>query len=265
MINTAENDLILKIDKVTVSFTSKKGLPHKAVNNVSLQLHRGDSIAVVGESGSGKTTLMRAVMGLVPRESGAIFLLGTDTGKLPAENFNRLRRMCGYIPQDPYGAIPPGLTVMESVIEPAIIAASPLTKSERAERAAGLLAELGLKDERILASRAVSLSGGQRQRVEIARALMLSPKLLLCDEPTSMQDVSTRGEIIEVLERRTKLGMSLIFVTHDLLLAGRAAAKIAVMKDGMVCEEGVAAEVLSHPQNPYTCSLLDAVPKLSWD
>ncbi|MFR5881773.1 MAG: ATP-binding cassette domain-containing protein, partial [Cloacibacillus evryensis] len=137
---------------------------------------------------------------------------------------------------DPYGAIPPGLSVIDAVTEPEISAGVRRAKEERRERAKDLLAEVGLTGERILSSRAVGLSGGQRQRVELARALMLDPELLLCDEPTSMQDASTRGEIIEVLRRRTEKGMSMLFVTHDLLLAAHAARKIIVLKDGRLCE-----------------------------
>ena len=130
-----------------------------------------------------------------------------------------------------------------------------------ARRAKSLLAELKINDERIFASRAVGLSGGQRQRVGIARALILSPKLLLCDEPTSMQDVSTRSEITDVFKRRTESGMSMIFVTHDLLLAGKSADRIIVMKDGIVCEDGTSKEILNNPKSEYTQLLLDSVPK----
>ena len=108
----------------------------------------------------------------------------------------------------------------------------------------------------------MGLSGGQRQRVELARALMLAPELLLCDEPTSMQDVSTRGDIIDALKRRAANGMSLVFVTHDLILAGRAAERILVMKDGLVCEEGPSQKLLSSPSHPYTKALMEAVPRL---
>ena len=122
--------------------------------------------------------------------------------------------------------------------------------------------EFGLTDERIFASRAVGLSGGQRQRVELARALMLGPELLLCDEPTSMQDASTRGEIIEALRRRTATGMSMLFVTHDLRLAAFAAEEIIVLKDGKICESGPSREIMQTPRHPYTKALIDALPRL---
>lgn len=254
--------IILSAENLTVSFKSKNGTIHKAADSVNISLKEGETLAIVGESGSGKTTLMRAVMGLTERTCGTVTLFGLCTDTLTSDEYNKVRRQCGYIPQDPYGAIPPGLSVLEAVVEPAVIANLSMTKSERAERARMLLGNLGLTEERILASRAVEISGGQRQRVEIARALMLSPKLLLCDEPTSMQDVSTRGEIIEILAREVSKGMSMIFVTHDLLLAGHAAGRIAVMKDGRICEEGTSREVLNNPVHAYTKSLLAAVPRL---
>ena len=113
-------------------------------------------------------------------------------------------------------------------------------------------------------ARAAGLSGGQRQRVEIARALMLGPELLLCDEPTSMQDASTRGEIIDALAKRVKAGMSMLFVTHDLLLAAHASQKMIVLKDGKICERGAAREILSSPKHPYTRALIEALPKLKF-
>ena len=253
--------IILDIENAVISFKSKKGELCNAVNNVSAKLRSGERLAIVGESGSGKTTLMRAVLGLVPLISGYIKLFGRDISSLSNDELNKIRRKCGYIPQDPYGAIPPGLSVIEAVTEPARIASLSASKTEILERAKSLLAELKLKDERILSSRAVGLSGGQRQRVGIARALMLAPKLLLCDEPTSMQDVSTRGEITDVFAHNVKNGMSMIFVTHDLLLAGKSADRIIVMKDGCICEEGASNDILNNPQNKYTKLLLDSVPK----
>lgn len=253
---------ILSVEGLTVVFKSKKGEEHRAVNNFSLKLEPGETVAVVGESGSGKTTMMRAVMRLIEKKSGRVEFFGLDTEAVTASELRAIRHRCGYIPQDPYGAVPPGLSVLSAVMEPVRIAGLSVTKKEAEERAVKLLALLGLTGERILSSRAVSLSGGQRQRVEIARALMLSPELLLCDEPTSMQDASTRGEIIDVLKAYVAKGAALLFITHDLLLAGHVAKKIIVMKNGEICEYGESSEVLSKPQHEYTKKLLASVPKL---
>jgi peptide/nickel transport system ATP-binding protein len=254
---------IVEADNICVSFASKAGMINKAVDNISISLHAGETLAVVGESGSGKTTLLRALLGLADISSGRIALFGHRLSETTSRELTEIRRRCGYVPQDPYGALPPGLSVLAAVMEPAVIADKKLIKDAMQKRAEALLDELGLHGDRILCSRAVGLSGGQRQRVEIARALMLEPELLLCDEPTSMQDVSTRGEIIEVLDRRVDKGMSMIFVTHDLVLAGCAAERVMVMKNGSLCEEGSSAEVLGNPSHPYTKALIEAIPKIS--
>ncbi|MDD7650532.1 ABC transporter ATP-binding protein [Cloacibacillus porcorum] len=254
---------IVEIKNLTIEFNSHSAKSHRALDGLDLTLKRGGTLSIVGESGSGKSTLLRAVMVLIPPTTGGVALFGRDTAKITTAELNSLRRRCGYVPQDPYGAIPPGLSVIDAVMEPEIIAGVKRTKEERLERAKKLLAEVGLSGERILASRAVGLSGGQRQRVELARALMLDPELLLCDEPTSMQDASTRGEIIEVLRRRTGGGMSMLFVTHDLLLAAHAAQKIVVLKEGRLCESGDSKEVLAAPRHPYTKALLDALPRIT--
>ena len=251
---------IIEAVQLTVSFRSKKGPVHKAVRNISLSLAPGERLAVVGGSGSGKTTLLRALVGLVRPEEGSVALFGRDLSLLGADELAKARQKCGYVQQDPYGAIPPGLSALDAVCEPAVIAGLDIGKNKIRERAEALLAELGLRGDRILKSRAVSLSGGQRQRVQIARALMLSPKILLCDEPTSMQDASTRGEVVDVLEKYATSGTAMIFVTHDLLLAGHAAERIMVMKEGRLCEEGSSEKILNFPEDPYTVKLISSIP-----
>ena len=254
------DNIIIEAEGLTVSFRSKKGSVHKAVIDVCLSLSPGETLAVVGGSGSGKTTMLRALVGLVKPESGRVALFGKDLSLLGADELAKVRQKCGYIQQDPYGAIPPGLTALDAVCEPAVIAGLDIGKNKIREKAEALLAELGLNGERILGSRAVSLSGGQRQRVQIARALMLSPKILLCDEPTSMQDASTRGEVIDVLEKYAASGTAMIFVTHDLVLAGHAAERIMVMKEGRLCEEGSSEQILNFPEDPYTVKLISSIP-----
>ena len=251
---------IIEAVQLTVSFRSKKGPVHKAVRNISLSLAPGERLAVVGGSGSGKTTLLRALVGLVRPEEGSVALFGRDLSLLGADELAKARQKCGYVQQDPYGAIPPGLSALDAVCEPAVIAGLDIGKNKIRERAEALLAELGLRGDRILKSRAVSLSGGQRQRVQIARALMLSPKILLCDEPTSMQDASTRGEVVDVLEKYATSGTAMIFVTHDLLLAGNAAERIMVMKEGRLCEGGSSEQILNFPEDPYTVKLISSIP-----
>lgn len=258
----ARQKYIAEANALTVKFASRKGGSVIAVDNISFSLREGESLALVGESGSGKTTLMRSMLGLVRAESGSVSLFGRELSLHSRQELTQARRKCGYVPQDPYGAIPPGLCALDAVCEPDIIAGAPRTKAETEARARSLLASLGLSEERILRSRTVSLSGGQRQRVEIARALMLSPQLLLCDEPTSMQDVSTRGDVIDILKKRVKNGASMLFITHDLLLAARIADRIIVLKEGKLCEEGKSEAVIKTPQHPYTIALMDALPRI---
>ena len=256
-------NILAEAQNLTVKFRSKSGGRVTAVNSVSLELHEGETLAVVGESGSGKTTLLRSMLGLTEPESGYVSLLGRKISELPLSELTVIRRACGYVPQDPYGAIPPGLSALEAVCEPDVISKAPRSRAETKARADSLLISFGLTEERIWSSRAVSLSGGQRQRVELARAMMLSPRLMLCDEPTSMQDVSTRGDIIDILKKYVKSGAGMLFVTHDLLLAVRIADRIIVLKDGCLCEECGADDVINSPAHPYTRALINAVPRIN--
>jgi peptide/nickel transport system ATP-binding protein len=174
------------------------------------------------------------------------------------------RRRCGYVPQDPYSSLPPTLTVLGAVLEPwSVVHGRRGGQREKGlAKAKALLTELKLPEELWNVRVRYSLSGGQRQRVAVARALILDPELLLCDEPTAMQDVSTRGEVLEVLNRRVAAGMSMVLVTHDLLLARYAAARGVVLYKGEIVESGNTGELLEHPSHSYTRALLAALPKL---
>jgi peptide/nickel transport system ATP-binding protein len=181
---------------------------------------------------------------------------------MTAEERLEARRRCGYIPQDPYSSLPPTLTALGAVLEPWVIVHGSARRSEGLAKAKEILAELRLSEELWDARVRYALSGGQRQRVAVARALILNPELLLCDEPTAMQDVSTRGEVLEVLNRRVGEGMSMILVTHDLLLARRAAERAMVLYKGEIVESGDSAGLLNHPAHAYTRALLAALPRL---
>lgn len=219
-------------------------------------------MSVVGESGSGKTTLLRSLLGLVPAGAGDVELWGRPIGAMTDGERLAVRRRCGYVPQDPYGSLPPTLTVLGAVLEPWNVVRGRLEREAGVAKAKALLAELKLPEELWNARVRYFLSGGQRQRVAVARALILDPELLLCDEPTAMQDVSTRGEVLEVLKRRVAGGMSMILVTHDLLLARYAAARGLVLYKGEAVESGGTTELLERPSHDYTRSLLAALPRL---
>ena len=221
---------------------------------------KGATLSVVGESGSGKTTLLRSLLGLVPPTAGDVELWGRSLSKATDAERLAVRRRCGYVPQDPYGSLPPTLTVMGAVLEPWNVVHG--RGPEGLAKAKALLTELKLPETLWNARVRYSLSGGQRQRVAVARALILGPELLLCDEPTAMQDVSTRGEVLEVLNRRVAQGMSMILVTHELLLARYASARGMVLYKGEIVESGDAEELLERPSHSYTRALLAALPKL---
>ncbi len=254
--------MLLEIRGLHVTFHGRRG-KEQALRGVDLAVASGESVAVVGESGSGKTTLLRASLGLVPTEGGSVCLFGTDLGALERDGRIRALRRCGMMPQDPYGAVPPTLSVRDAVMEPLLLVNGFRSKEISALKAESLLREWGLPDERIWGARVSrSLSGGQRQRVCGARAMALDPELFLADEPTSMQDASLRGEIVSVLESRVAEGMGLVLVTHDLILARRAARAGLVLYRGVVVERGPTRDLLDNPRHPYTAALARALPRL---
>jgi ABC-type glutathione transport system ATPase component len=259
--NSVKNDesKVFEVRDLCVNFGNKDEV--KAVHKVSLSLQKGDTLSIVGESGSGKTTLIRSILGLVRPSSGYTELFGNNINIIPDIKKMELRRCCGYVPQDPYGSLPPTLTVLQAVTEPWMIVKRG-TYKEGEERAKSLLEELKIGSEFWGRRVKYFLSGGQKQRICIARALILEPELLLCDEPTAMQDVSTRGEILSVLESRVEKGMSMVFVTHDLHLARYASEQCVVLWHGEIVESLKSAEIMSSASHLYTKSLIDALPQI---
>jgi len=253
---------LLEVRELQVGFHGRRG-SEQALRGVDLALGPGESVAVVGESGSGKTTLLRASLGLLPLAGGSVRLFGHDLRSFDRPGRVSALRRCGMMPQDPYGAVPPTLSVLEAVMEPLLLVRGFGARKDCAEKAKGFLREWGLQDERMWGARVSgSLSGGQRQRVCGARAMALDPALFLADEPTSMQDASLRGEIVSILERRVASGMGLVLVTHDLVLARRAAREGLVLYRGLVVEKGPTRDLLDDPLHPYTVALAGALPRL---
>ncbi|MFA0888377.1 MAG: ABC transporter ATP-binding protein [Synergistales bacterium] len=253
---------LLEIRNLRVSFHGRQGMI-QALCGIDLALDRGGSLALVGESGSGKTTLLRASLGLIRADGGSVRLFGRELAGLGREERTGILRRCGLMPQDPYGAVPPTLSVREAVMEPLLLVNGFRSRETSAVKAESLLREWGLPDPSLWEARVSrSLSGGQRQRVCGARAMALEPELFLADEPTSMQDASLRGEVVSVLERRVASGMGLVLVTHDLILAKRAARKGLVLYKGKVVEQGPTGELLDTPLHPYTTALSRALPRL---
>jgi len=233
-----------------------------AVDDVSLQLKRGEVIALVGESGCGKSTLSLTLMGLEEATEGNIIFEGKDITHASNQERKAIRQRIQMIFQDPYESLNPTQTIEEIVTEPLLVHGLAQNLDERRERVRRALEDSGLKPaEDYLHRFPHQLSGGQRQRVVIAGALVLEPHLLLADEPVSMLDVSIRAEIINLLaDLRTSRGISVIFITHDLGTVGFFADRVAVMYLGRIVEIGTMEEVLKNPQHPYTQALLSVIP-----
>jgi peptide/nickel transport system ATP-binding protein/oligopeptide transport system ATP-binding protein len=231
----------------------------KAVDGVSLALGRGQTLGLVGESGSGKSTLARVLVGIEAPTSGQVLVEGEDMARLSRAGRKQLRRDVQMVFQDPYTSLNPRMSVNEIVGEPFAIHGIDPAGGRRAA-VSELLELVGLDPDH--ANRYPhQFSGGQRQRVGIARALALRPKILVCDEPVSALDVSVQGQVINLLEDlQAELGLSYLFVAHDLGVVRHIAHDVAVMYLGRIVEQGAEAEVYDAAQHPYTQALLSAVP-----
>lgn len=252
---------IEKLQKVYLRRGSLLGKGQKevrALHDVSFELMDGETVAVVGESGSGKTTLSRCILGIVPPSGGRVRFQERDDASLSAASLKERRRMIQMVFQDPFASLNPRMKVGE------IVMAGPLahgfSKSVARERAERLLDLVGIE---IGAMKRYphEFSGGQRQRIGIARALALEPKVLIADEPVSALDVTIQAQVLHLLlDLNKRLGLSMLFITHDLRVASEIADRIIVMQQGRIVESGSAAKVLLTPQHPYTRELIASVP-----
>jgi len=255
---------LVSIQNLTVSLPSGADRP-LAVENASLEIGRKEIVCIVGESGSGKSITAHAVMGLLPRgvtaTGGAILFDGVDLLKQPAEAMRKRRgRDIAMIFQDPMAALNPVVSIGKQVSEQ-IRAHQSVSEKEGLDRAASLLRDMELKDV-ALGAYPHQLSGGQRQRVMIAMALSLSPKLLIADEPTTALDVTTQAQILKLIKHlQAERDMSVLLITHDFGIVADMADSVAVMRQGRIVESGATRQVLDRPCDPYTQSLIAAVPK----
>ncbi|GAA2594742.1 ABC transporter ATP-binding protein [Dactylosporangium fulvum] len=230
-----------------------------AVDGINLSIARGETLALVGESGSGKSTTARLLVGLDRPTAGTILVDGVDVSALNRAGRRALHRQVQIVDQNPYAAMDPRFTVRQIVEEP-LRAFRVADRTARQARIAELLDQVALPAS-LARRRPAELSGGQRQRVAIARALALHPQLLICDEPVSALDVTVQAQILRLLARlRAELGLSMLFITHDLAVVRRIADRVAVMRAGRLVETGHADDVLTRPRHPYTRQLLAAVP-----
>ena len=266
----AATDPVLDIKGLSVGFAASKGLRRTGMtpvlDDVSLAVERGTILGLVGESGSGKTTLARAALGLVPAQRGTISYRGRDGADHAVRELGGARlkgywRRAQMVFQSPYASLNPWQTVEQTLVEP-LIEHGLAGRGEARERAAGMLERCGL-DRDVMNRFPHAFSGGQRQRIAIARALVIEPELLFCDEPLSALDVSTQARIIALLrELRASLNLSVVLITHDLAVTTALCDAVAVMHGGRIVETGPAAAVSRSPQQPYTRRLFAAAPRL---
>lgn len=232
-----------------------------AVNGVSIEIKKGEILGVIGESGSGKTTLGKALLRLLDPVKGKIFWGDLEVTRLKDGKLRHLRRYYQLIQQDPYGALDPRYNVYDIIAE-GLRLHKLVSSEEEQEIVYKMLTIVKLTPPEVFAQKKpYELSGGQRQRVAIARALALKPKFLVADEPVSMLDASTRGQILEfLLNERDQNNTGILFITHDISIASYVSDKIAVMYLGKIVEMGRPEEVIKKPLHPYTQALLQAVP-----
>ncbi|WP_442798120.1 dipeptide ABC transporter ATP-binding protein [Pantoea vagans] len=246
---------------VMKSFSLGKQQRLQALNNVSFQVARGTTHALVGESGSGKTTLARIVLGFETADSGAVTLDGIVVNGLRGEALRQLRRKIQFVYQNPFASLDPRQTLY-SIIEEPLRNFDRLNRSQRRERVEAITARVALPLS-LLSRQPHELSGGQRQRVALARALICEPEILVLDEATSALDVTVQAQILDLLQQlQAELGLTYLFITHDLATVRQIADSVTVLKAGEAVEQGDVVTIFSAPQHPYTRELIGAIPPL---
>lgn len=262
---TQAGDPLLEVRHLVQEFVLRdyggvKGGVLQAVSDVSFELHAGETLGIVGETGSGKSTLARSVIQAPPPKQGAVIFQGKDLVGLPRRAMKPVRRNLQMVFQDPFTSLDPKWTVSRIVEEP-LVAYALGSRRERRERVSSLLELVGIDPANYGGRHPRELSGGQCQRVAIARALVLEPKLILCDEPVSSLDVLVQAQVLNLFEKlRSELGLSYLFIAHDLALVKQVSDRVAVMYLGKLCEAGPGEAVYREPLHPYTRALLDSVP-----
>ena len=263
-------DAILRVEDLRKEFPVRRRLrdlgrgaptPVRAVDGVSFELGRGEILGLVGESGCGKTTTGRMVMKLLAPTAGRIFIEGEEVTRIPREREISYRRAVQMVFQDPYSSLDPRYRVRDVLEEPLLIHRIGASRAARMETIGRALEKVKMTPVRDFMDRHPHmLSGGQRQRIAVARALILSPRIVVADEPVSMIDLSTRAEILHMMRGiQREMDLSLLYITHDISTARYFTDRIAVMYLGRIVEIGPTEEVIDSPRHPYTRALIDAV------
>ena len=265
------DDVVLETQELHKTFGGGKsffglGPPNRivhAVNDVTVELRRGETLGIVGESGSGKSTLARCMIRLLDSDSGKIMIDGVNLRPLNRAEMRPWRAKIQMVFQDPFASLNPRIKVGQIIAQGPIVQGS--SRAEAEARARELLGIVGL-DERAFNRYPHEFSGGQRQRIGIARALALNPEILVADEPVSALDVSIQAQILKLLDEiRERMNLSMLFITHDLRVAAQVCDRLAVMRYGEIVETGVTGDIFNAPQHSYTRDLLAAVPGQNWD
>lgn len=265
---TQDKKLLLEVSDLSVQFKIKndkklffnKPSILKAVNKVSFDLYEGETLGVVGESGCGKSTLARAIIGLVKSAGGSMVWLGRDLSKQNKKEWRETRQDIQMIFQDPLSSLDPRMTIGDIIAEPLKVYQPRLSKLQVKDKVQSMMKKVGLLPNQINRY-PHEFSGGQCQRIGIARALILEPKLIICDEPVSALDVSIQAQVVNLLKRLQKeMGLSLIFIAHDLSVVKHISDRILVMYLGNQVETGGFREVYGNTLHPYTKALMSAVP-----
>jgi ABC-type glutathione transport system ATPase component len=258
---------LVEIRDLTKIYQTEEGLfggarrEVRAVNGVSVDIHAGETLGLVGESGCGKSTLGRMILRLIEPTSGSVRFDGRDVLAASAAEMRRLRREMQIIFQDPFASLNPRMRVEEIITEPLLIHENSSGRATRHSRALEMMRAVGL-DEPALRRYPHEFSGGQRQRIGIARALILRPRLIVCDEPVSALDVSVGAQIVNLLRQlQREFGLTYLFISHSMPVVRYLSDRIAVMRAGEILECGPAEQITSNPVNEYTRTLLAATPE----
>lgn len=257
---------LLSVENLKVWFPVRRGIFNRtagyvrAVDEVSFEINEGETLGLVGESGCGKTTLGRAIMGLEKASGGNVSFEGRNVSGMDSKELVEMRKKCQMVFQDPFSSLNPRMTVMDILTE-AMIYHGLAKPADKETVAISLLKEVGM-DRDCLYRYPHEFSGGQRQRISIARALSLSPRFIVCDEPVSALDVSVQAQVINLLmDLREKHSLAYLFISHDLSVVRLVSQRVAVMYLGRIVEIGKTEDVLDSPRHPYSRALLSAVPR----